>query len=141
MNAKILLHRDDQTLYDALAIQGQMFGVPVDRPGKVDTYLEDGMDLSLSAAETPFLKTLHTPGHTQGSCCFYTEATGKPLLFSGDTLFQESIGRTDLWGGDFPQILKSIKQKLFALPLEAHVIPGHGESTTLWHEKKHNPFL
>jgi glyoxylase-like metal-dependent hydrolase (beta-lactamase superfamily II) len=139
LNALILLHQDDQTLYDMLPIQGQRFRVPVDIPGKVDLYLEDQMEMGFGASH--FLKTLHTPGHTQGSCCFYTEIQGSPLLFSGDTLFQESIGRTDLWGGDSLQILKSIKQKLFLLPLETQVIPGHGEYTTLWHEKKNNSFL
>ncbi len=152
LNALILLHPDDQALYDMLPIQrqkfgGQKFGVPMDIPGKVDMYLEDQETIGFLDSEPPltepqaFLKTIHTPGHTQGSCCFYTEVNGKPLLFSGDTLFQESIGRTDLWGGDHLQILKSIKQKLFLLPLESQVIPGHGEHTTLWHEKRNNPFL
>ncbi|MCP1101319.1 hydroxyacylglutathione hydrolase [Aequitasia blattaphilus] len=81
---------------------------------------------------------LHTPGHTPGSCCFYEENEG--ILFTGDTLFLESIGRTDLAGGS-PEIFPSIKKKLLTLPEETVVYPGHMGATTIGHEKKYNHFL
>jgi glyoxylase-like metal-dependent hydrolase (beta-lactamase superfamily II) len=102
---------------------------------------------------------LHTPGHTPGSISLVVrdgvapagregKATGAELiaapdtrLLSGDTLFRESIGRTDLWGGSYPQILDSIREKLLALPDEVVVYPGHGEITTIGFEREHNPFL
>ena len=85
------------------------------------------------------LKILFTPGHSPGSVCFYNEATGQ--LIGGDVLFQMSIGRTDLPGGDFQTLLNSIRQKLFLLPDEVIVYPGHGPQTTIGYEKKFNPFL
>lgn len=144
--AKLCLHGDDQFLYDALPEQGAFFGFQLPSPGKVDERQEDGASFGFSEvldhSLKNFLHTLHTPGHTPGSCCFYMESAGKPVLFSGDTLFRQSIGRTDLPGGDFEQIVKSIKDRLYLkLPAETVVIPGHGPSTTLYQEKKSNPFV
>ena len=82
---------------------------------------------------------LHTPGHTQGSISIWIPAENK--LIAGDTLFRDSIGRTDLPGGDCRQILRSIHEKLLALPETAVVIPGHGPNTTIGREKERNPFL
>jgi glyoxylase-like metal-dependent hydrolase (beta-lactamase superfamily II) len=82
---------------------------------------------------------LHTPGHTQGSICLYAPEEKK--LIAGDTLFRDSIGRTDLPGGDGRQILASIHSKLLPLPGETVVIPGHGDRTTIEREKRHNPFV
>ena len=82
---------------------------------------------------------MHTPGHTQGSICLWMPAEGK--LVAGDTLFRDSIGRTDLPGGDGKQILRSIHEKLLPLPGETIVIPGHGEDTTIEREKRFNPFV
>jgi glyoxylase-like metal-dependent hydrolase (beta-lactamase superfamily II) len=81
----------------------------------------------------------HTPGHTQGSISLWIPAENK--LIAGDTLFRESIGRTDLPGGDGRQILRSIRDKLLTLPDTAIVVPGHGPNTTIGHEREHNPFL
>jgi glyoxylase-like metal-dependent hydrolase (beta-lactamase superfamily II) len=82
-------------------------------------------------------EVFHTPGHSPGSISFYT----KGMLFCGDTLFDGSIGRTDLPGGDYATLIHSIKTKLFTLPKETVVYPGHGESTTIDREQKFNPFL
>ena len=83
------------------------------------------------------LKTIHTPGHTPGCVCFYTQG----YLFSGDTLFNASIGRTDLPGGNFEKIISGIKNKLFLLPDDTVVYPGHGEKTTIGDEKMSNPYV
>lgn len=99
-----------------------------------DRLLEDGDVLELGATK---LNIIHTPGHSRGGICVYCEGS----LFSGDTLFACSIGRTDLDGGSFDEIIKSIKLKLFALPDETEVYPGHGPSSTILIEKKRNPFL
>ena len=99
-------------------------------------------DLLLKEGDSVFdseLVTLHTPGHTPGSVSFYCESQN--ILFSGDTLFFEGIGRTDLEEGDGKQILASIRKKLFDLPDLTRVFPGHGPDTTLEREKRHNPFL
>jgi glyoxylase-like metal-dependent hydrolase (beta-lactamase superfamily II) len=140
--ATLHLHKDDLFLYEQLAIQGKFFGQSVDAPGPIDHFLNDGEEFSFEDKEIDvFLKTIHTPGHTPGSCCFITNYFSKPILFAGDTLFQNSIGRTDLPGGDSRKIIKSIKEKLFILPEETSVITGHGPMTTISHEKKYNPFL
>ncbi len=83
------------------------------------------------------IDVIHTPGHTLGGVCYHTGN----LLFSGDTLFQSSIGRTDLYGGDFDSIIKSIKDKLFKLDDDTIVLPGHRMESTIGSEKKYNPFL
>ncbi len=81
------------------------------------------------------LNVIHTPGHTKGSSCFYIEDEKQPLLISGDTLFFETVGRTDLYGGDYTKIVESIRTKLLILPDETKVIPGHGHITSIEHEK------
>ncbi len=85
------------------------------------------------------LKTLHTPGHTPGGICLYAEFEG--LVFVGDTLFADSVGRTDFPGGDMNQLIESIRRKLFPLPDDTIVHPGHGMRTTIGREKRSNPFL
>jgi hydroxyacylglutathione hydrolase len=136
------LHRGDQFLYDKLPMQGLFFGQQVGTPKPLDAYLEDGETFTFLDEEIKtFLSTLHTPGHTPGSCCFYTDYFDTPQLFAGDTLFQRSIGRTDLPGGDGVQIIKSIKERLLVLPEETKVIAGHGPATVIYQEKKSNPFL
>ena len=166
LGTPILLHRDDEELYQRLQEQGLLFGIPVPPPGEVDQFIEEGFEVALG--ERKLLTTIHTPGHSPGSCCFYTEeavlfrdtegdegrrtgmsgspphpgrVTGEPLLFAGDTLFRQSVGRTDLPGGDPYALIRSIKQRLFELPSESYVVPGHGESTTLHAEQRENPFL
>lgn len=140
--ASLHLHKDDKFLYDVLPQQGMFFGQKVGTPLPLDSYIEDSEEYSLDDQELKnFLKTLHTPGHTPGSCCFYTDFFDTPLLFSGDTLFERSIGRTDLPGGDMNKIISSIKNRILTLPEETVVTPGHGENTRIFEEKKYNPFL
>ncbi len=101
-----------------------------------DEYVQDGTELTF---DNITLKVISTPGHTIGSCCYYVEKAG--ILISGDTLFQESTGRTDFPTGSMSSIVRSIKEKLFVLPDATKVYPGHGDSTTIEHEKKYNPFV
>lgn len=98
-------------------------------------YLIDGEDiLNIDGFE---VKVIHTPGHSPGGTSYYIN----DLLFTGDTLFYSSVGRTDLYGGDSKQLVKSIQEKLFLLPDDTKVFPGHGEKTTIDYEKKNNPYL
>lgn len=133
---KIMLHKGDNFLYDALDQQGRMFGFDLPPKDTVDEAIEDEDEISFGDHH---LKILHTPGHTPGSCSFVLE--DEDLLFTGDTLFRRSIGRTDLPGGDFSQIMDSIQGKLLKLDKDYKIIPGHGECTCLSEESRANPFL
>lgn len=101
-----------------------------------DVFVTDGEILKLAGME---LKVLHTPGHTEGGCCYYLEQ--EKVLFSGDTLFCQSVGRTDFPGGSMSKIVRSIKEKLLALPDDVRVYPGHMDLTTIGRERTGNPFL
>ena len=109
------------------------FGIEIVSPPP-EILLNDGDELKIGDKT---IRIIHTPGHTAGGICLFTEN----LLFSGDTLFCESIGRTDLPTGDFERLKKSIVEKLFLLPEETLVLPGHGVSTTIGKEKIENPFV
>lgn len=135
--AAICLHKEDQWLYDNLAKQTKLFGMSADTPLPIDHYLEDEEEVKIGNIKT---KVIYTPGHTPGSTCFSLEGKDS-LLFAGDTLFQHSIGRTDLWGGSFDQIIQSIKGRLFQLDDSTEVIPGHGPNTSIWSERRENPFV
>lgn len=135
--AKICLHKGDQWLYDNLEKQCGLFGFKVTDPLPVDQYLDDDEEVTVGKVKA---SVIHTPGHTPGSLCF-SLAGANSILFSGDTLFQRSIGRTDLWGGSFEEIIKSISFKLMKLDDSTRVIPGHGPETNIWSERKENPFL
>ena len=100
-----------------------------------DEYLKDGQELTLAGIH---FQVIATPGHTIGSCCYYFPEAG--FLVSGDTLFAESVGRTDFPTGSMSSIVRSIKEKLYVLPGETKVYPGHGDSTTIEHEMRYNPF-
>lgn len=134
--APVYLNSNDAELLQALDVQAQWLGVPTPQRVEVDTDARDGVVLRLG---TDDIQVLHTPGHTQGSVSLYLPQQAK--LIAGDTLFCESIGRTDLPGGDGRQILRSIKAKLLVLPEETAVYPGHGPSTTIGREAERNPFL
>ena len=134
--AKLALHREDLFLWDMLEDQCRMFGIPFEPPPPPDQWLENEEEIDLNDLQG---KALHTPGHTPGSMCFLFES--QKLLIAGDTLFQGSIGRTDLWGGDFKKIEKSIQEKLYTLDEDTSVITGHGESTSIGHEMRANSFV
>lgn len=108
-------------------------GVSIKRP---DLVLRDGDEIVVS--DELKLKTIHTPGHTFGGCCYLYD---DKAVFTGDTLFHESVGRTDLHGGSFDAISRSIREKLFTLADGLKVLPGHGPHTSMAHEKKHNMYL
>ena len=101
-----------------------------------DEYVKDGATISVAGMNCQLIAT---PGHTKGSCCYYFEEEG--ILISGDTLFQESVGRTDLPTVSMSAWVRSVKEKLMVLPADVKVYPGHGESTTIGYEKEYNPFL
>lgn len=102
---------------------------------KPDVLLKDGEEVTVAGIK---VKMISTPGHTHGSCCYYFEEAG--ILISGDTLFAESCGRTDLPTGSGGTLDRSIKEKLMKLPDEVKIYPGHGEDSTIGHERKYNPF-
>jgi hydroxyacylglutathione hydrolase len=134
--APIRIHPADRPLYDALPEQAAFFGLRADAPLPPDGGLEDASTIEFG----PYtLRVLHTPGHTPGSTCFLLDGDA-PRLFSGDTLFRRSIGRTDLWGGDTGTILASIREKLFSLPGDVPVVCGHGPDTSIDEERRLNPF-
>lgn len=101
-----------------------------------DEYIRDGEIIEVAGMRC---RLIATPGHTQGSCCYYFEGDG--ILISGDTLFQESIGRTDLPTGSYSALIHSVQDKLMLLPDEVKVYPGHGDETSIGHERKYNPFV
>ncbi len=132
--APVYLHKEDLFLYQHLAEQVAMFGLKAPDPVTIEHWFKEG---DVVKAGTLSTQVLHTPGHSPGSVCF--SLPGK--LLSGDTLFAGSIGRTDLWGGSYEQIIQSIRTKLMTFPDETEVYPGHGPSSTIGQEKRYNPFL
>jgi hydroxyacylglutathione hydrolase len=134
--APVYMNANDQELYDHLDMQASWLGVRPPERTTIDTAAREGGSLALGQTAFHFLDT---PGHTQGSISIWIPAENK--LIAGDTLFRDSIGRTDLPGGDSRQILRSIHAKLLTLPETAVVIPGHGPNTSIGREKEHNPFL
>ena len=164
--APVLMHEGDLELYRKLDMQAQWLRVATPEITDVEQFLREGDAVKWGGYEA---RVIHTPGHTPGSLCLYipkreTEAQKDSAtrseahqaapshvaggndrddsrLIAGDTLFAGSIGRTDLWGGSFPEIMKSLHTKVMALPDETLVLPGHGESTTIGEERQSNPFL
>lgn len=134
--APVYMNERDQVLYDHLDQQAAWLGMETPPRGDIDSMLREGDKLSVGPAE---VLVLHTPGHTQGSVSLWIPSDKK--LLAGDTLFRDSIGRTDLPGGNFRQILDSIRDKILTLPDETVVVPGHGEMTTVGRERQFNQFL
>ena len=131
--AKFLMHSQDVPIAKSAGQSAiLLLGRYVEPPPDPDAFIEDGDEVDVAGVK---LKVIHTPGHTPGSCSFYTEG----MLFSGDTLFRGSIGRTDLPGGDYDQEMRSIIDKLLTLPEETIVLPGHMEETRIGIEKQTNP--
>ena len=134
--APVYMNANDQDLYNHLDVQASWLGMDSPTRTSIDTDAREGGTLDLGGAK---FHILDTPGHTQGSISLWIPAENK--LIAGDTLFRDSIGRTDLPGGDGQQILRSIHTKLLVLPEDATVVPGHGPNTTIGREKERNPFL
>jgi len=135
--AETLLHEKDLVLYQNLPVQASWLGVPVPPLATIDTLVADRDKLQFGRYSG---EILFTPGHTPGSVCLHLpEGNGK--LFSGDTLFCRSIGRTDLWGGSQETIFRSLREKVLALEDTTVVYPGHGQPTTIGEERRLNPFL
>ncbi len=134
--APVYMNANDQPLYNSIDEQAQWLGIEPPPRTKIDVDTREGETLRLG--ENTF-HVLDTPGHTQGSISIWIPEQNK--LIAGDTLFRDSIGRTDLPGGDGRKILRSIQSKLLTLPETAVVVPGHGANTTIGREKERNPFL
>jgi hydroxyacylglutathione hydrolase len=134
LKAPLHLHPEDAALWENLDMQGKAFGFKLDKIPRWQTDLHDEDCLQFGSFQ---VKVLHTPGHTPGSCSFSCHE----FLFSGDTLFRGSIGRTDLWGGDFSQISKSIKDRLYSLDEDTVVVCGHGPNTSIGSERRSNAFI
>lgn len=134
--APVYMHAGDKMLSDRLDLQAAWLGVDTPEDPGIDTPAREGDLLRLGATE---MQVLHTPGHTPGSLCLFLPEEHK--LIAGDTLFQGSVGRTDLPGGSTAALLQSIRAKLLVLPEETVVTPGHGRETTIGREKRDNPFL
>jgi hydroxyacylglutathione hydrolase len=135
-SAPIYMNAADDELRRHMEVQAAWLNMPTPETAEIDVEARDGDLLRVGATE---IHVLHTPGHTQGSISLWMPGEGK--LVAGDTLFRDSIGRTDLPGGDSQQILRSIHEKLMPLPGDTIVIPGHGDLTTVQREKKFNYFL
>jgi len=135
--AGVLMHGADLPLYENLAMQAAWLGVSPPGSVPVDQFLKEGDVVSAGPLR---LEVLSTPGHSPGSVSLYLPGK-EARLFSGDTLFKGSIGRTDLWGGDHLQILRSLRELLQRFPDETPVYPGHGPSTVIGEERESNPFL
>ncbi len=131
---KLLAHKEDvYKIFEPQSGYLPRFGNPDYTPKEPDIYLEDNKSFKVGNLD---VLVLHTPGHTKGGCCLLSE----DVMFSGDTVFYHEIGRCDLEGGDYSIMLKSLK-KLKELPTDYKIYPGHGPSTTLFDEKKMNPYM
>ncbi len=132
--ATLAIHPDDAPMLSQLSRSAASFGLAAENSPEPDMLLNDGDKVTFGSIT---LTVIHTPGHSRGGICLYTEGH----LFAGDTLFAGSIGRTDLPGGDYDTLIASIKEKLLNLPDDTTVYTGHGPETTLLNEKRMNPFL
>ena len=134
-DAKIVAYKDEEAMLENPNLnQSPGFGVPYST--KADILVSDGDELKVGDVT---LKFIHTPGHTEGGMCIYVKEA--KALFSGDTLFRQSIGRTDFPGGSYKEIMESIRKKLFLLPDDTNVFPGHMGMTSIGFEKENNPFV
>lgn len=134
-DAKIVAYKDEEAMLENPNLnQSPGFGVPYST--KADILVSDGDELKVGDVT---LKFIHTPGHTEGGMCIYVKEA--KALFSGDTLFRQSIGRTDFPGGSYKEIMDSIRKKLFVLPDDTNVFPGHMGTTSIGFEKENNPFV
>lgn len=132
----VYLHKEDQEVLDMLQASGMRFGFPVE-PVRVDTiYINEGEELELDGEK---FNIYHVPGHSPGSVVYHNE--NQKFMISGDVLFEGSIGRTDLYKGNYEQLIDGIKTKLFVLDPDTQVFSGHGNPTSIGFEKQYNPFF
>ncbi len=134
LKAEALICNDDLVISDNVNEFTNLLGLPQITPPTYEKFVKDGDVINAGNMK---IKVIQTPGHTQGGVCYLIDDN----LFSGDTLFRGSVGRTDLFGGDFSKLSDSIKNKLFKLPDNIKVFPGHGLMTTIGYEKKYNEIL
>jgi glyoxylase-like metal-dependent hydrolase (beta-lactamase superfamily II) len=134
--AKLLIHEKDVYFLSRAVDVAAAYGLTTENSPAPDGLLQDGMVITFGAHQ---LKVLHTPGHTPGGCCLYLESEGK--VITGDTLFAEGVGRTDFPGSSHEALMEGIRNKLLSLPETTQIFPGHGPSSTIGHEKLHNPYL
>jgi hydroxyacylglutathione hydrolase len=135
-DAPIYLNEADLPLLQMMSTQASWLGIETPETAPPDEGLVDGRQVGLESYPA---QVIHTPGHTQGSVCLHFAPM--KMVLAGDTLFAGSIGRTDLPGGDFEQIIDSIQSRLLSLPDDTRIIPGHGPATTIGSERRMNPFL
>ncbi len=136
-NLDPIAHKGDLPIYEQAPQQARAFGFPLDEtPPPIHTFLEEG-DLILFGSQK--LEILHVPGHSPGSICFLNRKQG--ILIAGDVIFQNSIGRADLWEGDMNLLINGIKTKILTLDNEVIIAPGHGNTTTVGEERQYNPYL
>ncbi len=133
--AQLMIHKLDAPMLAHAPQAAAAWGLRADSSPEPDRLLEDGDTIECGELQ---LKVIHTPGHSAGGCCFHIAS--EKALFVGDTLFAGSIGRTDLPGGDYDTLIRSIQTKLFILPEDTKVYNGHMELTTIGEEKRYNPF-
>ena len=136
LGAKLLIHKSDAAFLTRANEYASLYGLKAEDSPPPNSFLEDAMEITFGKYQ---LKVLHTPGHSSGGCCFYLAS--EKMLFTGDTLFAEGVGRTDLPGSSEQALRQSIKTKLFVLADDTAVYAGHGPSSTIGHEKSHNPFI
>jgi len=134
--ATLCLHEQDKRLWEKLDVQCQLFGVASAPALMPEHFLNDEEQIGVGELKGI---ALHTPGHTPGSMSFYFQS--EQLVLAGDTLFRGAIGRTDLWGGDFKAIERSIKERLYTLDERTRVITGHGAETVIGIEKDENAYI
>ena len=133
---RLQIHEKEKAMLDLAPASGLMYNMPFDNYTGELSFLKEGDKIKLGEDE---LQVIEAPGHSPGHVCFY--CAGQNFIISGDVLFNRSIGRTDLPGGDHESLLKNIREKLFVLPDETVVYSGHGPATTIGEEKRENPFL
>jgi len=132
--ARFYLHQADLQLLHSAPMQAAYFGFKVGPVPEVDVFLNEGDEIAFGQER---LRVVHTPGHTAGGVSFVNDQ----VAFVGDELFRDSIGRTDLPGGNYTQLLHAVRTRLFTLPDDVVVYPGHGPPTTIGREKRYNPFF
>ncbi len=135
-NPEFYFPHGDLFLFDLLEMQASSFNIKLEPVIKPEKFFSEDLELSIGKIKLHFI---HTPGHSPGEYCIYVPQEN--ICFTGDVLFNESIGRTDLWQGSYTDLNVSILSKLYNLPNETIIFPGHGNTSTIQHEKKYNPFV